>query len=347
MKTSNRLERTLKDSGLSEKKIEDILDSGYIIRDFDDPFSGRTWQSVSDRMYGNKRFSSSFDIDKFIEYVDGEYNFPDLPEFVSFNVKCKTDINEVLSKPRRKHYIENESMSFRGQTKEYKFKRIIPNSVRSDKKGEELSIMPGIYRQGGSFYSFNREAIENRSFMHLLRELEPNNPSIYPDSQNAYDIMRVEQHYATQTAGLDISFDIDTAIFFATHKLTFNARNKAFHEKIERGNHLGVIYCFRFIDPPIKKSQYLIDKFDLFKTFRPERIIRQSCGLPLIGEYERNVSITDLDCVLYLDKNFHYEEGKTPEYMFPNAQDDGFYGKLLEIKSRYPNELKNVVEYEN
>jgi hypothetical protein len=341
MKTDNRLKTILKNRGLGEMKIKEILDSGYIIRDFGYPPS----LSVSDRMYGNKLISGTFEIDKFIEYVNGNYKF-EARQFVSFNVKSKTEIDEILSSPDRKHHIENESMSFRGQPKEYKFKRVIPNPVRSDKNGEELSIMPGLYRQVGSIYSFKRAAIENRSFSYVLHELEPKNPSVYLDSYSAYDIMRVEQHYASQTSGLDISFDIDTAIFFATHRSMMNSNKKAFYEKVGKGDHSGVIYCFRFRDPPVKRTQYLIKKFDLFKTYRPVRVIRQNCGLPLIGEYERNIATTDLDCILYLDKNFHWEGGKTPKYMFPNPKVDRFYGKLLELKRRYPAALEKVVEYE-
>lgn len=68
--------------------------------------------------------------------------------------------------------------------------------------------------------------------------------------------MRVEQHYDTQTAGLDISFDIETAIFFATYKFLFNSHGNAYHSKIKKGEHEGVIYGFRFRDPPVKKLNF-------------------------------------------------------------------------------------------
>ncbi|WP_220384641.1 hypothetical protein, partial [Klebsiella pneumoniae] len=99
----------------------------------------------------------------------------------------------------------------------------------------------------------------------FLQELEPNNPNIYSDNSYALDIMQVEQHYATQTVGLDISFDIETAIFFATHKFLFNSDGKAYHSKVKKGEHNGVIYGFCFRDPPVKKTEFLIEKFDLFK----------------------------------------------------------------------------------
>ncbi|CAH1601167.1 hypothetical protein THOD04_90254 [Vibrio owensii] len=237
-------------------------------------------------------------------------------------------------------------MSFRGQTSQYTYKRKIPSPVRAGKDGREISIFPGLFRQNEEFYSFKHKYEEKRSLQQFLSELEPNNPNVYLDSSFAYDIMRVEQHYATQTVGLDISFDIETAIFFATHKFQFNIAGRAYHTKIAKGDHKGVIYGFCFRDPPVKKTKFLIREFDLFKTYKPERIIRQECGLPLFSDYDRNIAITDLDFIIKLDKDFDYEGKKDPEYMFPNTQEDLFYGRLLELKDKYPELLSNIVEYE-
>ncbi|QWA13968.1 hypothetical protein GTU79_16865 [Sodalis ligni] len=105
--------------------------------------------------------------------------------------------------------------------------------VRSDKDGRKfLYSLDYIDKEG--IYSFNVNQEEERSFLRFLHELEPNNPNVYLDSRYSYDIMRVEQHYATQTTGLDISFDVETAIFFATYKLKFNSSGLAYHTRIKR-----------------------------------------------------------------------------------------------------------------
>lgn len=341
-----RLIEVLREKNVSEDLIEKVIESGYIIRIFADPFSGKTWESVSDKMYGNKQFSSIFDINKFIEYIQGNYAFPKLPEFVEYTASSYEDIENILLDPRRQNYIKEGRLSFRGQTSQYTYKRKIPNPVRAGVDGREISIFPGLYRQNGEYYSFNVRHEEKRSLQHFLKELEPNNPNVYLDSYFAYDIMRVEQHYATQTAGLDISFDIETAIFFATHKFQFNSSGKAYHTRVRKGDHKGVIYGFCFQDPPVKKTEFLIERFDLFKTYKPERIIRQDCGLPLFSDYDRNIAITDLDFIIHLDEDFDYEGKKDPKYMFPNTEEDLFYGKLLELKDKYPDLLANIVEYE-
>lgn len=342
---TEQLVKILREKKVSEDLIKKVIDSGYILRTFGG-FGMKPENFVSDQMYGNKGLSSKFDIDKFINYIHGEFEFPKLPSFKKYTVKNYKEIEDILSDPRRKHYIDEGRMSFRGQTAEYTYKRKIPNPVRADNDGKEISIFPGVYRQNQEIYSFNIEHEEERALQFLLHKLEPNNPQVHLDSHFAKDIMRVEQHYASQTAGLDISFDIETAIFFATQKFQFNSEGIAYHTKVAKGEHTGVIYGFVFLDPPVKRTEFLIRDFDLFKTYVPERVLRQNCGLPLFGEYERNIATTDLDFIIYLDKDFDYAGQRTPEFMFPNTAEDKFYKKLLELKDEFPTELKNIVEYQ-
>ncbi|SOY49789.1 FRG domain protein (fragment) [Cupriavidus taiwanensis] len=70
--------------------------------------------------------------------------------------------------------------------------------------------------------------------------------------------------------------------------------------------------------------------------------------MPLIGPDERNIALTDIDCIIRLHPDFSLPDSfrKRPEFMFPNASEDKFYGKLLELKDQFPEELESVVEYE-
>ena len=335
----------LKDRNVNEELIKDIISSGFILRNFVDPFNGQSWKKVSDKLYGSKQFSSSFDIDDFINHAKGKGSIKRFGEFISYRVKNKEELNEILNDKRRKDLIERGYMSFRGQTSEYKLKRKISNPFRADKDGLELSILPGIFRQKSEYYKFDSNQVkEEFSILRFARELET---SQYEMNIFSHDIMRVEQHYANQTKGLDVTFDIESALFFATYKFRWNKDGTATHEKILLGNHTGVIYCFRFRDPPIKKSEYFISDFSFFKTNPPERILRQSCGLPLFSDYDQNIAICDIDCIIYLEPDFEYNCQYTPQYMFPSEQEDKFYSKLIELKNRFPKELNNVVRYSN
>ncbi len=344
--TQATLKNALQEFALAPELIERVLDSGYFLRTSGNPFNGTTWTTVSDMMYGAKQFSSSFPIDEFVQYVKGEFTFPELPPFTVLSAKSIDEIRTILADSCRTHYIEDGTFSYRGQPRGYTFKRQIPNPVRANADGQEISVTAGVYRQTSELYSFKTPPIERRSFRRFLRHLEPNNPDAWVDSEHAYDIMRTEQHYATQTAGLDLSFEIETAIFFATHKMKWDKRGRAYYEKVKRGGHEGVIYCFRFTNPTVRQTQYLIREFDFFRTYPPERILRQTCALPLFGQDERNIAITDLNCIIHLDPDFEYETPLTPEYMFPNAKEDRFYDKLLQLKDEFPEYLEKVVEYQ-
>jgi hypothetical protein len=343
----NPLSDVLAAADVPQNLIDAVTDSGYYMRGWVDPFSGKTWQSVSDMMYGNKQFSSHFATEDFIKYIKGEYSFPALPPLRSYDVSSIGEIREILADPCRARYIKEGSFTFRGQPKEYRYKRRIPSPVRSDSDGYEISVLPGAYRQTGEFYSFAQPHHEHRSFERLLAKLEPNNSDVFIDQSYAFDIMRTEQHYATQTAGLDLAFELDTAVFFATHRFRFNAMGQAYYEAVPTGEHSGVIYGFRFCDPLVKSTQYLIEDFDLFKTYPPLRIIRQDCGLPLFMPDERNIALIDIDCIIRLTPHFSLPDifRKQPEFMFPSAAEDKFYGRLLELKDENPELLKNVVEY--
>lgn len=338
----------LRQKNISDNLIDKVINSGYIIRHWMDFKTPEGYITVSDKMYGNKQFSSSFDIDKFTDYIKGKNVFEKLPDFTSYTVRNLAEIHEILNVYPRNRYIDNGQMSFRGQVKEYTLSRQIPNPLRSDKNGNELSILPGAFRDKPLGIDENPFRRELNTFDLVLNELEPNNPNIFLDSSFAYDIMRVEQHYAKHTKGLDISFDIKTALFFATNKLKWNEDGTAYHLKVEKGEHTGVIYCFVFRDPPVKKTEFLIREFDLFKTYKPTRILRQNCGLPLFSDYDRNVAICDIDCIIYLAEDFDYETGLTPSYMFPSEKDDLFYAKLIELKKKKSHQsLENIVEYRN
>lgn len=338
------LESILRQKNIDDKIINDVIDSGYFTLD---------GQYIHDAMYGDKMFSSSFEIGKFISYINGEDSFADLREyshFKTYTVKNIEDIKNILNTPRILHYINEGTLSYRGQSKEYHFKRKIPNPFRriltpGNLYNHELAILPGLYRSKDRMYSFSVKIKENLSIFHSLHLIsaEFENMNLF-DISYSPDVVRVEQHYGHPTEGLDISFDIETAIFFATYKY-INERGKATYRKIDPGNHKGVIYCFRFGSPSVRETEYLIKDFDLCKKYVPERILRQRCGLPLFNPYERNIAVCDIDCIIYLDKNFDYSGMKTPQYMFPNEEQDSFYGQIMKIKRLRPKLFHHIPEY--
>lgn len=336
--------KLLHERGVSDTTIDRTRDSGFFLKSWMSMDSTKPSITVSDSMYGNKELSSSFDIDKFLSFLQGEMPFERLPPLKRVSVRSRSEIAEYLSDARLQHYQAEGSLTMRGQPREHKFKRAIPNPVRADDDGAEISILPGIFRQSPKdLYSFDAPVAEERSIEPFAFQLEPADLERI-HGETAYDFMRVEQHYSRQTPGLDLTFDIDSALFFATKRYR-SEDGLAYHETVPRGEHEGVIYLFRFGSPSVKRTEYLIRDFDYFKKHEPLRILRQHCALPLFGQFERNIAMTDVDTVLELDPDFSDISLRTPEYMFPKASEDSFYSELLKLKDRSPDQLRDVVEY--
>jgi hypothetical protein len=91
-----QLQARLEEKGADPNAVRAALGSGYYCRTFG--FSGQTWVNVSDSMYGNKQFSSSFEIDAFVDYTMGAGNrFSVLPEFQAFVVKSRADVDRIAA----------------------------------------------------------------------------------------------------------------------------------------------------------------------------------------------------------------------------------------------------------
>ena len=156
----------------------------------------------------------------------------------------------------------------------------------------------------------------------------------------------IEQHYGKQTIGLDVTFDLGVAAFFASHAFSTSADStKATYRPIENGRHEGVVYLLRFHDPPVKRTDYLVNSLRVFEHLPIVRPLRQRCGLPAFHAHEIAAASRDLDAVILLDPSFDTRELPEPEYLFP-INDDPFYLTLLEQRTRFEGPWSWVVDYE-
>jgi hypothetical protein len=341
---SRDLGELLHENGVSDRLIPQVIESGYFLKGW---FTGNNQPhiTVSDSLYGNKSLSSKFEIADFIRHLNGERIFEPLPPLNRIRVRNCQDIYEYMREIRLQRYQANGSLTMRGQPREHHLRRAVPNPVRANSRGEEVSILPGLYRQtSGNLYNFLLPIKENFSISNFRNEIEDTDDAD-TFQHNQADFFRVEQHYANQTSGLDVTFDIESAIFFATHQFITDDKNISRYEPTPRGEHKGVIYLFVFGSPSVRRSEFLIQGFEYFKKRQPTRILRQICGLPNFSTDERNIALTDVDTVIELEPDFNGKSSLSREYMFPNTKDDSFYEKLLEIKDRHPDYLDKIVEY--
>lgn len=69
---------------------------------------------------------------------------------------------------------------------------------------------------------------------------------------------------------------------------------------------------FQVCLPSVKGTEFLIRDFEVCKKYIPTKILRQKCGLPILGLMERNIAICDIDCIIYFVAN---KDASTPSLL--------------------------------
>lgn len=353
-------------ANIDETTITKVIDSGYYMH----PFHENT---VYDSFYAPSWvFQGKFDFNSFLKMLKNERPFSMANKKVSY-VESVEDILKILNEdPLSKHCLEQGSLSFRGQKKEYTIKRDIPNLYMSDEKGNEKLIIPGIFRQYAN--NFQTRIIDEKPheiFRTILaddliyhgmehptilsqRNFEKYGPHTISDLQdfpepenqeyfkrwsqikvqgNYYpDIAIISQHYGFQSYGLDITFKPEVAAFFATNNYIIKENGKATYEPIKDGEHQGVIYCFYFRAPQIIQTRDLIESIPAFEYIFPERPIRQACALPFFLFDRLNEANQFIHHEFRLKPNFKTEGLPSKEYLFPSTEEDKFYEAAMDVK---------------
>lgn len=379
----NHLVEQLSNKGVEQDLINKAINSGYYMLPQNnstvyDSFYSPTWA-----------FQGQMPLDSFIEMLtknEVEAIFKSHNSHKISYVDSVDDIYHILnSEDHSKYCLENRSLSFRGQKKEYAVRRETPNFYMSDDKGNEKLIIPGLYRKYIDnfqdriidesptkifqtiladdliYYGIdNRLDLFKRNFEkygdHNISDLidfpEQENQEYYKRwSQlkvqgSAFpDIAIVSQHYGFETYGLDITFNLEVAAFFATNSFKMKSNGKATYEPIENGKHQGVIYCFYFRAPQITQTRDIIQNIPAFEYIKPLRPIRQECALPFFLFDRFNEANQFIYHEFRLNNHFDTKDIPSKEYLFPSEGDDKFYEAALAVKKK--NKIwSNFVEYE-
>lgn len=155
----------------------------------------------------------------------------------------------------------------------------------------------------------------------------------------------IQQHYGIRTAGLDVTFDLSVACFFALNSFSFNENGKGYFQRKNKDVN-PVVYCFVFHDPPLTKTLDITSSFDWFKDFEPLRPKRQNCALVGTDSFSVNVAQADMAVILELDLDFDTSGLPDQNYLFPSASEDPFYSYLLEKKKTDPL-WSEIIEYQD
>lgn len=369
------LQEKLRSVGMHDEIINDIVSSGYYMMNQSD-------EIIYDSFYG-RRYSISIQALK--NYLQSNTQTFRPRGIQSIEVKSITDaknqIDNFISKfnPRL-----SNRWAYRGENSIFTFKRRFPNPWISNSNGEERSLMPSHWRgfrnnymkrvsarsrsifqtiyadeiiyDGIKDFRNLHEKNYNRYGIHTLSDLEdfpePENQEYFKRWQahkinpyNSPDIYYLEQHYGFSTPCLDITFDLATAMFFALNKYVETDKDQkiATYMPVDDISQ-SVVYVFLFTSD-IMTSNDIIRKFDVFSHLEPLRPLRQTCQQFGTNMFNINEPAAYIALQVRFSSDFDLEGLPTQKYLFPFADEDKFYAKLLEMKRKYPNDWGDITEY--
>lgn len=356
-----KLKTVLTKEEIPEITINNILESGFYLLD----------GIVIDGYYGNR---SGIYLKQFIRYLKNEIDLTLSSSIPTYEINSINDAKKILEEPQYKKFIDD--LCFRGQTSHYVSKRPFPHPTYANKNGEEILLIPGIWR---NYLDTNNHVSNDRpynppaSFLNLIKNRLiyhnfdqkrlrktiniKDGRYYYSDFEDDKEAMKrylleqdgnfsftlIEQHYGVDTIGLDVTFDIKTALFFATHKFNLSG-SKASYSPI-KNNNTGLVYILRFSSPKLIKSRDKINKIDGWDHLYPSRPIKQECALPSFHSFTVNEAVPHIVGILKIGNEFDFSDSYNQSELFPNKDNDAFYKVLLDLKKEFPEELNKIFDY--
>ena len=360
----------LQKEGVPTEIAEESVESGFFIYPED---------RIYDSIYGGQLPTGKIPLEYFATYLkEGSCKLSEVP-FNPRRKKIKS-LKEGLDflKTWCPGWFENGKVCFRGQTREYFIDRKIKNPRMLEYNTNEPLIIPAFWRQFLSnpnkrFYNECPDLLRKHSILDDLifdgipdyKNLYERNLQLYghhstselqdfPDSESQeyykrmvkkedlnHDWPIIEQHYGMETNGLDITYDLGTAIYFAINRFKMQNNGKATYQM--NLNEKNLVYALVFYG---FSTESKINKFDCFKTKIPIRPIRQECALPFFHSYEISSAVTDCILIFEIDEDFNLDELPKYEHLFPPPDEDLFYDYLLKKKIEFPDLLDKIVDYQ-
>ena len=134
------------------------------------------------------------------------------------------------------------------------------------------------------------------------------------------------QHYGIPTNILDITKDLDVALFFAQNNL-----NNGQYEEITQVNN-SVIYLF-LLDP---KTDRFLDSTEILEAFNVQRPIRQKCGVLAGASYSSQNYYSKFISVKFKIKNsIRYDSNVNTNHLFPKPEQDHILHFLNEHSKKH------------
>lgn len=185
-----------------------------------------------------------------------------------------------------------------------------------------------------------REAIDRGEWIYTAQDMEDSDDPLLRDfGRRRLDVMvgldydlsvqsqTLLQHYGLLSPLLDLSSDLNIALFFATHRLSkLHNSNRYTYEYVGTNNRQSVLYVIRENSDEMEAHWH----HRALETIKPQRPMRQSCVVAYGGMDALNLPLEFLFGVIALDFDELDSSKYVIESLFPNAQQDPFLAALLE-----------------
>lgn len=303
----------------------------------------------------------------------------EVPQIIVDSINELEGVINVISKQ-----FSDKNVYYRGQAKHHKLDR--PDSINEllygDANVNELSLPTAASRNNFDFDTFNSafqmhiqgmmySKIEKEKFDELNSEWKiwshtppTSNNEINEICEKWYKlfhsyewdlmVMALAQHYGVPTHGLDITTDLNVALWFATNQwYSYEQEDNtyAWYRELDRNyksniNDYPVIYIVA-TDNNLKRDLDQVE-FAGFNALRPKR---QSAFLHYGGwGLHSNICAEEVVAAIHLSKNVDIPNLPKAEQLFPSPEEDDFYRDLLTLKydainSGFKTGFEDIVEY--
>lgn len=348
----------LRREGIDEEVINSVVESGYILIS----------DKILDTYYGlNSACHPSIIIDKVKYYQsNGSWNKSSPSHYKTYVVNNINEIFQIVEDMKKRY----KNILYRGATGHYTFKRGFPNPFYSDENDCEISLVPSFFRRFSKNYmdrespnlsltSFddpllydlfykdfnnNLELFKNKkiNFEEFYCRAEDDRETMWQEDIRKVDLCTIKQHYGFESNVLDVTYSIETALFFAFNRLVKIKDNYYDHILIDKTEYKNsVLYILIPQTDLLDIAEWEYQKINVngLECVRP---IRQKCTSLPVDMDSMNRAASEVKVVIKFSKDFLLPDNiPKKEYLFPSAEEDPFYEYLL--KNEYTKD--KVIRY--
>lgn len=138
------------------------------------------------------------------------------------------------------------------------------------------------------------------------------------------------QHYGLLSPVLDLSSDLDVALFFATHALEGSGLDSTYRF-VGTNNRQAVLYILK----ENEREMMAHERRRLFEALDPQRLIQQHCVIASAAPWAINLPADFLVQVIRLDFDLGSPQGYGASDLFPGRDDDRFLRALIDQNISY------------